>query len=200
MVQKRTVTDWLKAGKIRGFKLGESQSALWRISESDLELFLNSQANIPKWQVSPDLCDSLEQYLEYSPFSKRKDADEACIVAMLEKRLPMFDFYKETLIPLLLAVNVTDNIDRYLMRDVYHEIHCKLGGSGTKENYKEVAGFIESKLLSKNYSVYKNRLTYESIDNLYYYLNQHYLVFFKLEEEIKKRVKNRKVQIDLDDI
>jgi excisionase family DNA binding protein len=42
-VNERTVTQWLRRGYLRGFKIGKE----WRISEMDLEVFLEASANKP---------------------------------------------------------------------------------------------------------------------------------------------------------
>jgi len=41
-VNERTVTQWLRKGHVRGFKIGKE----WRVSEHDLEAFLEQSANI----------------------------------------------------------------------------------------------------------------------------------------------------------
>ena len=42
-VNERTVTQWLRKGHLRGFKVGKG----WRISVKDLEAFLESGTNKP---------------------------------------------------------------------------------------------------------------------------------------------------------
>ena len=42
-VNERTVTQWLRRGHLRGFKIGKE----WRISSRDLEHFLERSANVP---------------------------------------------------------------------------------------------------------------------------------------------------------
>ena len=42
-VNERTVTQWLRKGHLRGFKIGKE----WRISSLDLEAFLEDSANVP---------------------------------------------------------------------------------------------------------------------------------------------------------
>ncbi len=42
-VNERTVTQWLRKGHLRGFKVGKE----WRISPDDLEVFLEASANMP---------------------------------------------------------------------------------------------------------------------------------------------------------
>ncbi len=42
-VSERTVTQWLRKGHLRGFKLGKE----WRISPDDLQAFLEASANKP---------------------------------------------------------------------------------------------------------------------------------------------------------
>ena len=42
-VKERTVTQWLRRGLLRGFKISKE----WRVSAHDLEAFLEQSANIP---------------------------------------------------------------------------------------------------------------------------------------------------------
>ena len=42
-INERTVTNWLRRGRLRGFKIGKE----WRVSASDLENFLEQSANVP---------------------------------------------------------------------------------------------------------------------------------------------------------
>jgi excisionase family DNA binding protein len=42
-VNERTVTQWLRKGHLRGFKIGKE----WRVSEIDLETFIEARANKP---------------------------------------------------------------------------------------------------------------------------------------------------------
>ncbi len=42
-VNERTVTQWLRNGNLRGFKIGKE----WRVSSRDLEAFLEQSANVP---------------------------------------------------------------------------------------------------------------------------------------------------------
>jgi excisionase family DNA binding protein len=42
-MNERTVTQWLRNGHLRGFKIGKE----WRISELDLDAFLEASANKP---------------------------------------------------------------------------------------------------------------------------------------------------------
>ncbi len=42
-VSERTVTQWLRRGHLRGFKIGKE----WRVSARDLEIFLEQSANLP---------------------------------------------------------------------------------------------------------------------------------------------------------
>ena len=42
-MNERTVTQWLRKGHLRGFKIGKE----WRVSELDLEAFLETSANLP---------------------------------------------------------------------------------------------------------------------------------------------------------
>lgn len=46
-ISERTITQWLRKGHLRGFKIGKE----WRISQGDLDAFLEAKANIPE----PDL-------------------------------------------------------------------------------------------------------------------------------------------------
>jgi excisionase family DNA binding protein len=48
-MNERTVTQWLRMGHLRGFKIGKE----WRVSEIDLEAFIEASANKPN--VSPPL-------------------------------------------------------------------------------------------------------------------------------------------------
>jgi len=42
-VNERTVTQWLRRGHLRGFKIGKE----WRVSAPDLNDFLEQSANVP---------------------------------------------------------------------------------------------------------------------------------------------------------
>ena len=42
-MNERTVTQWLRNGHLRGFKIGKE----WRVSELDLDAFIEASANIP---------------------------------------------------------------------------------------------------------------------------------------------------------
>jgi excisionase family DNA binding protein len=42
-MNERTVTLWLRKGLLRGFKIGKE----WRVSETDLETFIEASANKP---------------------------------------------------------------------------------------------------------------------------------------------------------
>ncbi len=42
-VNERTVTQWLRRGQLRGYKIGKE----WRVSARDLENFLEQNANVP---------------------------------------------------------------------------------------------------------------------------------------------------------
>jgi excisionase family DNA binding protein len=42
-VNERTVTQWLRRGHLRGLKIGK----VWRVSERDLQAFLEQSANVP---------------------------------------------------------------------------------------------------------------------------------------------------------
>lgn len=43
-VNERTVTQWLRKGHLRGFKIGKE----WRVSSKDLDAFLEDSANVPQ--------------------------------------------------------------------------------------------------------------------------------------------------------
>ena len=42
-MNERTVTQWLRKSYLRGFKIGKE----WRVSEEDLETFIEASANKP---------------------------------------------------------------------------------------------------------------------------------------------------------
>ncbi len=42
-MNERTVTQWLRQGHLRGFKIGKE----WRVSVRDLDNFLEQSANVP---------------------------------------------------------------------------------------------------------------------------------------------------------
>ncbi len=42
-MNERTVTQWLRKGRLRGFKIGKE----WRVSDVDLDAFIEASANIP---------------------------------------------------------------------------------------------------------------------------------------------------------
>jgi excisionase family DNA binding protein len=44
-VNSRTVDRWLKKGLLKGYKLGDSRTALWRIPVKDFRLFLARYQN-----------------------------------------------------------------------------------------------------------------------------------------------------------
>ena len=44
-VHPRTVDRWLKRGMLKGYKLGKSKTALWRISKSEFKKFLEKHKN-----------------------------------------------------------------------------------------------------------------------------------------------------------
>jgi len=52
-VNERTVTQWLRKGHLRGFKIGKE----WRVSLVDLETFLDASANVPPSPDRPDYDD-----------------------------------------------------------------------------------------------------------------------------------------------
>ncbi len=39
-VHPRTIDRWLKSGLLKGHKLGEGKTALWRIPDTEIEIFL----------------------------------------------------------------------------------------------------------------------------------------------------------------
>ena len=47
-VNERTVTQWLRKGHLRGFKIGKE----WRVAQHDLQAFLEDSANIPSSATS----------------------------------------------------------------------------------------------------------------------------------------------------
>jgi len=44
-VHPRTVDRWLKRGLLKGYKLGDGKTALWRIPKSELKKFLDKHKN-----------------------------------------------------------------------------------------------------------------------------------------------------------
>ena len=44
-VHARTVERWLKTGDLKGFKLGEGKTSLWRIPEKEVAAFLEKYKN-----------------------------------------------------------------------------------------------------------------------------------------------------------
>ncbi len=42
-MNERTVTQWLRNGHLRGFKIGKE----WRVSDADLDAFIEASANVP---------------------------------------------------------------------------------------------------------------------------------------------------------
>ncbi len=42
-MNERTVTQWLRKGRLRGFKIGKE----WRVSDVDLDAFIEASANKP---------------------------------------------------------------------------------------------------------------------------------------------------------
>ncbi len=47
-INERTVTQWLRKGHLRGFKIGKE----WRVSPCDLQAFLEGSANIPSTKTA----------------------------------------------------------------------------------------------------------------------------------------------------
>jgi excisionase family DNA binding protein len=52
-VSKYTISDWIKAGRLKGFKIGK----FWRVKESDLQAFIDNppplQRHAPAAKGSP---------------------------------------------------------------------------------------------------------------------------------------------------
>ncbi len=48
-MNERTVTQWLRKGHLRGFKIGKE----WRVSMKDLEALLEASANKPSSEHGP---------------------------------------------------------------------------------------------------------------------------------------------------
>ena len=44
-VHSRTVDRWLKKGLLKGYKLGNGKTALWRISKTEFKKFLDKHKN-----------------------------------------------------------------------------------------------------------------------------------------------------------
>jgi excisionase family DNA binding protein len=44
-VHPRTVDRWLKRGMLKGYKLGNGKTSLWRISKSEVKKFLDKHKN-----------------------------------------------------------------------------------------------------------------------------------------------------------
>lgn len=44
-VHPKTVERWLKSGLLKGHKLGKGRTALWRIYDTEVELFLKKSRN-----------------------------------------------------------------------------------------------------------------------------------------------------------
>ena len=44
-VHARTVERWLMNGSLKGYKLGKGKTSLWRISESEVNKFLEKHAS-----------------------------------------------------------------------------------------------------------------------------------------------------------
>lgn len=44
-VSTRTVERWLKSKKLKGYKLGDGKTALWRVPESEVKKFLEKYKN-----------------------------------------------------------------------------------------------------------------------------------------------------------
>lgn len=44
-VHPRTIERWLKAGLLKGHKLGKSKTALWRITDAEIQIFLKKSQN-----------------------------------------------------------------------------------------------------------------------------------------------------------
>ena len=50
LVKPTTVREWLKASKLKGMKMGR----LWRVRESELEVFLSNEVGIKKFYKGMD--------------------------------------------------------------------------------------------------------------------------------------------------
>jgi excisionase family DNA binding protein len=44
-VHPRTVDRWLNTGSLKGYKLGDGKTSLWRIQKVEVEKFLKKHAN-----------------------------------------------------------------------------------------------------------------------------------------------------------
>ncbi len=52
-VHPRTVERWLRANLLRGYKLGNSRTALWRIPKEELKKFLDEHKSTKQtWKIS----------------------------------------------------------------------------------------------------------------------------------------------------
>jgi excisionase family DNA binding protein len=49
-MSKYTITEWLKAGRLRGIKIGK----YWRVKESDLQAFLDNPPPLQRREPGPD--------------------------------------------------------------------------------------------------------------------------------------------------
>jgi len=47
-LKEGTITQWLRKGRLRGFKVGKD----WRVSTADFDAFLEEKANVPPQRVS----------------------------------------------------------------------------------------------------------------------------------------------------
>ncbi len=47
-VHERTVERWLRKGALKGYKLGDGNTALWRIPKSEVKKFMDRHVNTKK--------------------------------------------------------------------------------------------------------------------------------------------------------
>lgn len=66
-VTPRTISIWLKNGKLPGFKLGSGRGAEWRLGREELELYLKSHANTAQRQQDEERWQAFVEVLEKAP-------------------------------------------------------------------------------------------------------------------------------------
>lgn len=66
-VTKRTITIWLKKGKLPGYKLGEGRGADWRVNRRDLDFFLRKHANKAQQQIEEERWNLFLHVLDNAP-------------------------------------------------------------------------------------------------------------------------------------
>lgn len=54
-VKSRTISKWLKEGKLPGFKLGKGKRGEWRISRQALSMFLEERANASQRRLEDEM-------------------------------------------------------------------------------------------------------------------------------------------------